>query len=73
GSTAGFDTIPNGQIMLNSVILNVPYKIEAIGDRKVLNQALIQPEGIVERMQRILDGVSVQVEEKDLVIIEKVT
>jgi len=71
-STTGFDTIPSGQIMLNSVILNVPYKIEAIGDRKVLNQALSQPEGILERMQKLLDGVQVQVEEKDLIIMSKV-
>lgn len=70
--TIGFDTIPSGQITLNSVILNQPYVIEAIGDKQVLQEALAQPEGIIERMQRGLSGVQVQLEQKDVVTMEKV-
>ncbi|MCA9373903.1 MAG: DUF881 domain-containing protein [Candidatus Gracilibacteria bacterium] len=70
--TAGFDTIPSGQIMINSVILNEPYTIEAIGERSVLENALIQPEGIIERLQRSVNGVEVVVEQRDAVTMEKV-
>lgn len=70
--TTGFDTIPSGQIMLNSVILNEPYTIEAIGERAVLEEALIQPEGIIERLQRSVNGVDVVVEQRDIVTMEKV-
>lgn len=70
--TTGFDTIPSGQIMLNSVILNEPYTIEAIGEREVLEEALIQPEGIIERLQRIVSDVEVIVEQRDSVTMEKV-
>jgi len=70
--TIGFDTIPNGQILLNGVILSEPYTIEAIGDRKVLKEALSQPMGIIERMRQTIDGVVIELEEKDLVVMEKV-
>jgi uncharacterized protein YlxW (UPF0749 family) len=69
--TSGFDTIPNGQILLNSVILNVPYNIEAIGDRKVLSTALTQTQGIIERMKQ-LNNVETQLEERDLVVMKAV-
>jgi len=71
-TTTGFDTIPNGQILLNSVILNQPYTIEAIGDKQVLESALIQPEGIIERMRRNVPDAVVEVQQKDLVMMEKV-
>ncbi len=70
--TTGFDTIPSGQIMVNSVILNEPYTIEAIGERAVLENALIQSEGIIERLQRSVNGVEVVVEQRDVVTMEKV-
>lgn len=70
--TIGFDTIPNGQILLNGVILSEPYTIEAIGDRKVLNGALSQPRGIIERIRQNIDGVVIELEEKDLVTMKKV-
>lgn len=70
--TIGFDTIPSGQIMLNSVILTQPYIIEAIGDKQVLDEALSQPEGIIERMQRGLSGVQITLLQKDVVSMEKV-
>jgi uncharacterized protein YlxW (UPF0749 family) len=70
--TIGFDTIPNGQIMLNSVLLNEPYTIEAIGDKQVLNEALSQVGGIIERMGSSLKDVNVELEEKDFVKMEQI-
>lgn len=70
--TIGFDTIPSSQIMLNSVILTQPYTIEAIGDKDVLDEALSQPEGIIDRMQRGLSGVQVTLLQKDVIDMQKV-
>lgn len=71
-STIGFDTIPNGQILLNSVIINSPYRIEAIGERDVLERAISQPNGILERMGKSLENVSYEVQEKDLIEMDAV-
>ncbi len=71
-SNAGFDTIPNGQIMINSVIIKSPYDIEAIGERKTLADALSQPQGIIQRMKENLRDVSTNLLQKDLVSMEKV-
>ena len=70
--TIGFDTIPNGQVLLNGVILNKPYVIEAIGDKLVLADALNQPEGIIDRMNRSIPNVVIELLQKDLVQMEKV-
>jgi len=68
----GFDTIPNGQILLNGVILKEPYVFSAIGDKKVLQDALEQPQGILKRLRQSLGGVDVKLEQKDQVTMEKV-
>lgn len=65
----GFDTIPNGQILLNSVILNEPYVIEAIGDKSVILSALNQPQGILERIKQ-LNNVEVSASGKDLIMMK---
>jgi len=70
--TNGFDTIPNGEIVLNGSILKAPYVFEAIGDKTTLKAAIEQPQGILQRMSQNLTGVDVKVEEKDLVSMEKV-
>lgn len=70
--TSGFDTIPNGQILLNSVILKPPYLIEAIGDKKTLADALNQPQGIIQRMKESLGDIQIELQQKDTVKMEKV-
>jgi uncharacterized protein YlxW (UPF0749 family) len=70
--TIGFDTIPSGQILLNGVILNKPYVIEAIGDKTVLEQTLNQAEGILERMGRSISDTEINLEQKDFIKMEKV-
>ena len=70
--TDGFDTIPNGQIMLNSVILKAPYKINAIGDKKTLADSLTQPQGIIQRIKTGLPGAEIDLQQSDLVRMEKV-
>ncbi len=69
--TIGFDTIPNGQLLLNGVILNKPYEISAIGEKTVLKEALKQPEGIIERMNRSFSDAVIELVEKDFIKMEK--
>jgi uncharacterized protein YlxW (UPF0749 family) len=71
-TTNGFDTIPNGQILLNGSILKAPFTISAIGERTVLQEALEQPHGILQRMQQSIRGLSAEVTQKDLITMEKV-
>ncbi|MFC1749436.1 DUF881 domain-containing protein [Pseudomonadota bacterium] len=70
--TVGFDTIPSGQILLNGVIIELPYKINALGDKETLETVLTQPSGILERMALSLGEIDVVIEQKDLIQVEKV-
>lgn len=64
-STVGFDTLPNGQIMLNSVILTPPYTFSAIGDKTTLKQAMEVPRGILDRITGAFGEFKYTLEEKD--------
>ena len=72
-STIGFDTIPNGQILLNGIILNKPYVIEAIGDRNVLHNAIVQPQGIFDRIKKNNNEVQLQIIKEDLIEIQSIS
>jgi len=54
-ATNGFDTLPNGKIMLNGVILSEPYSFAAIGESNTLRNALEAPFGIIEKMKASID------------------
>lgn len=71
-TTAGFDTLPNGQISLNGVILTAPYHFDAIGDKKTLSEALSQSGGIIPRIKEAVPGVEIGLDQKDLILMEKV-
>lgn len=71
-STAGFDTLPNGQISLNGSILSLPYTFLAIGDSKTLMDALSQPAGIIQRLKESIPNIDVSLEQRDGIIMENV-
>jgi uncharacterized protein YlxW (UPF0749 family) len=71
-TTRGFDTIPNGQILLNGSILKSPFEIRAIGEKTVLQGVMEQPHGILQRMQQSVRGFTVNLTQKDLISMEKV-
>ncbi len=71
-TTIGFDTLPNGQISLNGVILSAPYHFDAIGDRKTLSEAMSQPGGIIQRIKDNTPGVEIGLDQKDVITMEKV-
>lgn len=71
-TTVGFDTLPNGQISLNGVILTAPYHFDAIGDKKTLNEAVSQPGGIIQRMKDNIQNLEITVDQRDVITMEKV-
>lgn len=71
-SNAGFDTIPNGQIVLNGSILKTPFEFTAIGDKKTLADSLSQPGGILQRLQQSFGTVDYTLDQVDLVKMGKV-
>ncbi len=69
--TSGFDTIPNGQVLLNGAIIKPPYLFEAIGDKKTLENALRQPQGILERLRESVKNFIFTIDQKDILSMEK--
>lgn len=72
-STIGFDTLPNGQIMVNGVILSAPYTFEAIGDSTTLKQALESANGIIDKMKSSIEDFEYTLDEKDRIEMLKVS
>ena len=71
-STIGFDTLPNGQIMVNNVILNAPYTFNAIGDKLNIKQAVSSIGGIIERLKNTYPEIKISLSEKDRIEMEKI-
>jgi len=71
-STIGFDTLPNGQIMVNNVILTPPYTFDAIGDKINIKQALEAPGGIIDRLKATYTDIKFTIVEKDRVEMGKI-
>jgi len=64
-STSGFDVLPNGQIMLHSVILSKPYTFKAIGEKSVLSKALTLQGGIIDRLKKNYSSIKYTLNEVD--------
>lgn len=71
-ATIGFDTLPNGKIMLNGVILNPPYNFAAIGEGQTLQVALESPFGIVEKMKATIEDLEYELIRSDRVDMQQV-
>ncbi len=69
----GFDTMPNGQILLGGEILSPPFRFEAIGDQKTLAGALKQAGGIVSRIQGYKPEYSISVTEQEELDLQPLT
>lgn len=72
GKTAGFDTLPNEQVMINNVILNRPYIFSAIGDKPTIADTLKMPGGILDRMQNAIEDFDYTITEKSHIEMKKV-
>ena len=71
-TTNGFDPIPKGQVLGRGSILITPIVFDAIVDKKTLQDALQQPQGILQRMRNSLGSIGVTLEQKDLIEMQKV-
>jgi len=70
-SSIGFDKLPNGQIMINGVIVDAPYTFAAIGNSEELVQALESSFGIIDRMKASVENFEYTLEEKNPIKMKK--
>lgn len=68
--TAGFDTLPKGEILVHGQILAPAYVFKAIGDAEVMASALEVPGGFLSRLKNTFSDVEVVVEAKDVVYMQ---
>lgn len=61
----GFETIPNGQVILHGTLLQAPYVFSAIGESGVLEGSLRQAGGAVQRYERHNPGKTLTVGRQD--------
>lgn len=65
--TAGFDTLPQGQILLNGSILSSPYVFNVIGDASVLAVAPGLPGAIFDRLEATFPDIRIEITKKDFI------
>lgn len=63
----GFDTLPQGQTLLNGSILNPPYIINAIGDSYLLEKTPNLPGAILDRIEDAFKGIKIEISRKNLI------
>lgn len=61
---AGFRSIP-GALLMGNQVLHAPYKVSAIGDKKLISSALRQPGGLLERLENALGKAKILFTEED--------
>lgn len=66
----GFDTMPNGQILMNGTILQTPYQIKAIGDKKTLYNSLKLPGGFLQRIKNYKSGLIINLTKQNIINID---
>lgn len=69
-STAGIDTLPQGQLLINGSILSQPYTLQAVGDGKQLLEILQLPGGIIDRLKANFTKINISSELKDVIQME---
>lgn len=65
--TIGFDTLPQGQILLNGSILSSPYVFNVIGESSTLIKILESPAGIFERLKATFPALKIQINPKEII------
>lgn len=63
----GFDTLPQGQILINGSILSPPYIFSAIGQSSTLKAILEAPGGLLTRMQAAIPTATFNIETKEVI------
>jgi uncharacterized protein YlxW (UPF0749 family) len=65
--TSGFDTMPQGQILLNGSILSSPYVFNVIGDSSIIVDILELPSGIFERLVKTFPNTVIETTKKEVI------
>lgn len=65
--SVGFDTLPQGQILINGSILSPPYVFSAIGQPSTLKAILEGPGGLLTRMQAAIPTATFSIETKEVI------
>ncbi len=71
-NTAGFDTLPHGQILLNGSILPSPYIFDVIGEPSLIVDVLELPGGILDRLERAFPGMIIDTEIREIIQMDKI-
>ena len=69
-ATMGFDTLPQGQVLLNGSILSSPYVFNVIGEPVTLIGIFELPGGIFDRVQGSFPKAAIQTERKEIIQIK---
>lgn len=65
--TAGFDILPQGQMLLNGSILTPPYEFNAIGEASTLASILQSPGAIFSRLKKTFPDAKINITTKDII------
>lgn len=68
--TAGIDTLPHGQMVLNGSILSPPYDFKAIGESSIMETNLTISGGILSRLKDAFKALQIEIIRKDVIQIE---
>lgn len=69
-SSVGFDTLPQGQILLNGSILSAPYVFDVIGESRVLEDSFELAGGIFDRLQANFPSLKIDSQTKEIIQID---
>lgn len=65
--SVGFDTLPQGQILLNGAILSSPFVFDVIGESSLIVDILELPGGIMDRLEAAFPDMEVDTEIKEII------
>lgn len=71
-NTAGFDTLPQGQILLNGSILSSPYIFDVIGEPSLVIDILELPGGILDRLEKAFSEIEIDTTTKEIIRMDKI-
>lgn len=65
--TDGFDTMPQGQMLLKGSILSPPYVFQAIGEYSTIVDILEVPGGIFDRLEATFPNIDIAVQQREII------
>ena len=67
--TSGYRFLPPYTLLMGSRVTRAPFTVKVIGDSKVLMNSLLQPGGIIAKLQSILGKREIVIQEHELITI----